>query len=69
MALVALLTVCESVVLVETAFVLSPLYLAVMLRTPVARALVVHAAVRVAPAPASGTVAQVLMELVPSPGG
>ena len=65
-ALVALLTVCESVVLVETAFVVSPLYLAVMLRTPVARALVVHAAVRVLPAPASGTVAQVLIELVPS---
>jgi len=40
--------------------------LAVMLRTPTTRALVVHAAVRVFPVPASATAEQPLMELLPS---
>ena len=65
-ALTTLLTVCESVVLVEAALVVSPLYLAVMLRTPAARPLVVHAAVRVSPLPPRATVEQPLIETVPS---
>jgi hypothetical protein len=65
-ALAALLTVCDSVALLETAFVASPLYLATMLRTPAARALVVHVAVRVLPVPVNPTAEQPLIELLPS---
>src|SRR5262249_38837629 len=51
---------------VDTAFVASPLYLAVMLRTPAARPLVVHTAVRVLPLPVRATVEQPVIETVPS---
>jgi len=64
--LTTLSTVSESVALLEVAFVASPLYLAVMLRTPAARPLVVHAAVRVAPLPVRATAEQPLIETVPS---
>src|SRR5258706_3724138 len=52
---VAVLTTCDSVALVETALVASPLYVATMLRVPAASALVEHAAVRVLPLPVSAT--------------
>jgi hypothetical protein len=64
--LAALLTVCDSTELLESAFVASPLYLATMLRTPAASALVVHAAVRVPPVPANAMAEQPLIELLPS---
>jgi len=64
--LTTLLTVCESAGLVETALVASPLYLAVMVRTPATRPLVVHAAVPVFPLPARATAEQPVIETVPS---
>ena len=64
--LVNLSTVSDSTVLVEVALVVSPLYLAVMLRVPVARPLVVQLAVRVSPLPARSAAVQPLIETVPS---
>src|SRR6266702_1235538 len=64
--LVALLTTCAKVVLVEPLLVASPLYAAVMLWLPTARLAVVQVAVRILPMPLSAAAAQPAIEVAPS---
>src|SRR5213593_2808027 len=56
--LVALLTTCEKVVLVEPLLVASPLYTALMLCVATLRLLVAQVAVRILPEPVSAAAAQ-----------
>src|SRR6266545_3936619 len=64
--LVTLLTVCESAVLLDGAFVASPPYVAMMLCVPALSALVVHAAVRLLPLPDNATAEQPASDVAPS---
>lgn len=62
----ALLTTCDSAVLLETALPLSPVYAAMMLWVPAASAAAVHVAMRVLPVPVSVAAAQPAMVVPPS---
>src|SRR5437867_2134019 len=64
--LVALLTTCDKVVLVEPLLVASPLYTALMLCVATLRLLVAQVAVRILPVPASATAAQPAIDVAPS---
>jgi len=64
--LVALLTTCDKVVLVEPLLVASPLYTALMLCVATLRLLVAQVAVRILPEPVSAATAQPAIEVVPS---
>jgi hypothetical protein len=64
--LVALLTTCDKLVLVEPLLVASPLYTALMLWLPTARLLVAQVAVRILPEPVSAAVVQPAIEAAPS---
>ena len=61
----AALTTCDSVLLVDAALPASPAYAATMLRVPAASADVEHAAVRVLPLPASATAEQPAIDTPP----
>jgi hypothetical protein len=62
----AALTPCDSAALVDVRLPASPLYTAVTLWVPCVRALVVHVAVRLLPAPVTVAAAQPAIELAPS---
>src|SRR5437867_709622 len=64
--LVALLTACDKVVLVEPLLVASPLYTALMLCVPTLRLLVAQVAVRILPEPVSAAAVQPAIEVAPS---
>jgi len=64
--LVALLTTCEKVGLVEPLFVALPLYTALMLCVATLRLLVAQVAVRILPEPVSATAEHAAIEVAPS---
>src|SRR5208282_460184 len=65
-AVASLLTTCDSETLVEPLLAESPLYVAVMLCVPTARAVVAHCAVRVLPEPDSATALHPPIDVDPS---